>query len=124
MIDFDEEFTATNWRAFWRMAVIKTLGALALILALAVAVLFFTIHNVKAAPIAVTTTGDVTVTLTDEPCAIAAVTNLGKRATWEEKGKRFEGCWGASQLGVVMVYFDDKTVGAIPAEVFRQVSGV
>src|SRR5688572_21050302 len=35
------------------------------------------------------------VVLHDDKCAVAAVANLPYKATWEEKGKVFQGCWGA-----------------------------
>lgn len=55
------------------------------------------------------------VVLHDDKCAVAAVANLPYKATWEEKGKVFQGCWGARpDAGVVMFYFDDKSVGIIP----------
>lgn len=57
------------------------------------------------------------VVLHDDKCAVSAVANLPYKATWEEKGKVFQGCWGARpDAGVVMFYFDDKTVGIIPMQ--------
>ena len=64
------------------------------------------------------------VVLHDDKCAVAEVTNLPYKATWEEKGKVFQGCWGARpDAGVVMFYFDDKTVGIIPMQELTAVVG-
>jgi hypothetical protein len=65
------------------------------------------------------------VVLYDDKCAVAAVANLPYKATWEEKGKVFQGCWGARpDAGVVMFYFDDKSVGLIPISGLTPVVGV
>jgi len=65
--------------------------------------------------------GDITVSLTDEPCQIQAVSNLPKRAIWVEKGKTFEGCYGLQpNAGIVMAYFDDKTVAVFPGQLFER----
>lgn len=59
------------------------------------------------------------ITLTDEPCAVSAVANLPFRATWWEAGKTFEGCYGySSSDGLILAYFDDKTVVALPVQIF------
>ena len=77
---------------------------------------------VHAGPIAIAKAGAVTITLYDEPCALPAVANLKQRATWAEPGKTYNGCWGASELGVVMLYFEDLTVAAVPMQVFVRVT--
>ncbi len=60
------------------------------------------------------------VVLFSEPCALTAVSNLPKRATWEEGGRIFEGCWGGAEgLDFVLAYFEDLTVVAIPVLGFR-----
>lgn len=65
----------------------------------------------------------VTIILYDEPCKLTEeVTNLPRRATWDENGKVNEGCWRYTN-GTVVAYFDDKTVAAIPAQVFERVTG-
>ena len=75
-----------------------------------------------AGPVMVAKVGAVSITLYDEPCAIAAVANLQRRATWTENGKVFEGCFGVSEIGVVMLYFsDDRSVGAVPVQNFVRV---
>ena len=64
------------------------------------------------------------IVLTDEPCKLD-VENLKFRATWTEKGKTFEGCWGARvDTGVILGYFSDKTVVALPIQAFTKVSGI
>lgn len=65
------------------------------------------------------------IVLYDETCALPAVTNLVLRAVWVQDGKSYEGCWGATPpLGVVMAYFSDKTVAAIPISAFERVVGI
>ena len=73
-----------------------------------------------AAPIAVGEADGIRITLTDEPCQLDAVTNLPRRAIWEEGNKRFEGCWGAMQ-GFIASYFSDRSVAVIPAQLFVRV---
>ena len=78
----------------------------------------------RAAPVAEAGgDGGVIVQLTDEPCALPAVANLKNRATWTEAGKVTEGCWAAGR-GLVMLYFADKTVVAVPAQAFSRTTGV
>lgn len=59
----------------------------------------------------------VTLMLTDEPCQLD-VKNLPYRATWQEGGKVFQGCWALHGNAVAM-YFEDKTIAAVPASHFR-----
>ena len=66
----------------------------------------------------------VVITLHNEKCEMSEVSNLPHFATWEEKGKSFKGCWGFHPLGVVMLYFTDKTVAVVPASAFSKVIGV
>lgn len=67
---------------------------------------------------------DVTVTLYDSPCKLGAVENLKRRATWTDKTGTTEGCWGGLQpVGIVLLYFADKTVTALPAQMFERASG-
>lgn len=89
---------------------IKTLLLAALLLAL----------PAQAAVIYVAEQDGVKVSLTNEPCNLPAVTNLPRRATWEEAGKKSEGCWGAMS-GVVAAYFTDRTVAVMPRHVFVKV---
>lgn len=70
-------------------------------------------------------TEGVRIVLYDEPCALSEVTNLKLRAVWSEDGKDFEGCWSIqAQLGVLVAYFADKTVAAIPIRAFARVTAV
>jgi hypothetical protein len=83
--------------------------------------------SVFAGPMVKATVGGVEITVYTEDCQLKeAVSNLPKRATWVEKGKTFEGCAGAvPQLGVLMFYFkDDKTVAAVPMDVFAKVTSI
>lgn len=67
--------------------------------------------------------GDVRIILTDEPCALPAITNLPLRATWTENGKVSQGCFAVRpEAGVVVLYFDDKTAVAIPIDLFKRVT--
>lgn len=67
----------------------------------------------------------VRIVLYREDCALSAITNLPGRATWEDNGKVFEGCWGVRpNMSVVLMYFDDKTVAAIPISSFERPGGV
>lgn len=80
--------------------------------------------NANALPIFQAEADGIRIVLTDEDCKLTAVENLKKRATWTEKGKTFEGCYGIHPLfPIVMAYFADKTVVVFPNEVFQRVSG-
>ena len=93
-------------------------GALCLVTLLAIAATYSTGSN--AAALYVADVEGVKISLTDEPCKLTmAVENLKYRATWTEKGKTFEGCYGGHPfLPIVMAYFSDKTVVALPVEIF------
>jgi hypothetical protein len=84
------------------------------------------IHKAYAEPRYALQGQGVTVTLTDEKCALDAVTNLPYRATWTENGQTFEGCWSISfDEQRVNVYFgNDKTVVSFPPSMFSKVTGV
>jgi hypothetical protein len=80
-----------------------------------------------AEPIFAAETEGVRIVLYDEPCKFTqAVANLPYRATWTEKGKTYEGCFAPNRnAGVVVAYFsEDKSVAAIPMDVFRKVTGI
>lgn len=67
----------------------------------------------------------VTIQIHKEACTLAEVKNLPRRATWTERGKTFEGCAGLDQnLGIVLAFFVDRTVVALPLQVFQRVVGV
>jgi hypothetical protein len=80
--------------------------------------------SAAADPLYVADAGAVRITLYSEPCELKEVTNLKLKATWVEKGKVSQGCWAATQFGVVVAYFDDKTVATIPVQAFEKVQGV
>lgn len=80
--------------------------------------------KVSADPLFSATAEGATITLTDEPCKVPAIGNLPFRAVWVEKDKTYEGCFGVRQdLGVVLAYFDDRSVALIPIQLFRKVVG-
>lgn len=72
-----------------------------------------------AKPLAIAQGDGVTVTLTDEPCAVKEIANLPYRATWTEKGKTFEGCWAVDE-SLVVSYWSDATVVVLPAQMFKK----
>ncbi len=72
----------------------------------------------------VTTPDGVIITLHKEKCEMKEVVNLPHHATWDEKGKTFTGCWVFNPIGVVMLYFSDKTVAVVPGSAFQKVQGV
>lgn len=76
------------------------------------------------APVAQARVQEVTITLFDDPCVLPAVSNLKQRATWTEAGKVYQGCWGSHALGIIMVYFDDRTIGALPVQAFTRIQVV
>lgn len=103
----------------------KYLSPLFLLIALVLICLLYA-TAVKADPIFQANVGEgMRVVLTNEPCAMKdSVTNLPYRATWEEKGKVYEGCFGPRpDFGVVVAYFSDKTAVAIPIQAFSRVQG-
>lgn len=66
--------------------------------------------------------GAVLITIYSEPCALTEVSNLPKRATWAEGDKTYEGCAGVrAEFGLVIFYFDDRTIGLVPASDFKRV---
>lgn len=72
------------------------------------------------------------VTLTDEPCALKAITNAPKRVTWREpNGRLSEGCYGLYSLrlphgkvDIIIGYFDDLTLQVIPLSAFSVVRAI
>lgn len=66
--------------------------------------------------------GGVVVLAYDSKCKLKEVGNLPYRATWTENGKTLEGCVGIfTQMGICLFYFEDKTVVAIPMQMFSRV---
>ena len=92
---------------------------------LIVTLLFGCPSNVYSEPLfRVATPDGVVITLHKDKCELKDVVNLPHLATWDEKGKTFQGCWGFNPIGVVMLYFSDKTVGVVPSSAFTKVQGV
>lgn len=86
--------------------------------------LFFVVYGALAEPLYEVQQDGVKITLTDEPCRLRdAVKNLDRRAVWEEKNLKSEGCFGQHPAGIVMFYFEDKTVFILPAGAFTRVFG-
>ena len=80
--------------------------------------------SVAAEPFAVLQNNKAVVTLHKEACALRNVSNLKHRATWEEDGKRYEGCFGIFFNQAIGFYFDDKQVAVIPVAAFVPVRGL
>lgn len=79
--------------------------------------------ELMADPLFRATDGKAVVTLHSDPCGLTnVVVNLPKRATWEEGGKTYEGCYSIAGP-FVMFYFDDKKVGLAPSDAFQRVQG-
>ena len=91
---------------------------------LIVTLLFGCPNSASAEPLFRVSHEGVVITLHNDKCEMSEVSNLPHFATWEEKGKSFKGCWGFHPLGVVMLYFTDKTVAVVPASAFAKVIGV
>jgi hypothetical protein len=79
--------------------------------------------NVHGKPIAVAAEQGAVITLTDEPCKFTHVVQMPYRITWEEKGKKFEGCFSINQ-SIIVAYFEDKSIALIPTGVFRPASSL
>lgn len=96
------------------------------ILLLALLAVVMLVAKCQAAPLFVATTETGTVvTLTDEPCTIPVVKNLPLRATWSDRSGTFEGCYGSSYGGrLVLMYFDDLHVMGLTSDVFRRAEGI
>jgi hypothetical protein len=105
-------------RASLAQRLIVGLGVVCLIVLVGIA-------TAQAAPLYSAEVEGVRIVLTDEDCKLTAVANLKKRATWTEKGKTFEGCFGIHpQYGVVIAYFSDKHVVLMDPQAFVRVPGV
>ena len=97
---------------------------IALLLAAALCILLAVYpKKAKADPVAAVEQGGVRIVVHTEKCSFNEVSNLPNRATWEENGKVLEGCVGVfGQIGLVLFYFSDKTVVAVPMQMFSKVS--
>lgn len=107
---------AQHERCYWRRVGFVIFLALALVLLPL---------GLYAGPVAMMEGKGLSVTLYHpEKCQLEAVSNLPFRATWTENGKTFEGCFTIDgQLGIVRMYFEDKSVVAIPVQLFQRVTG-
>jgi hypothetical protein len=75
-------------------------------------------------PLAVANAQGATITLTDEPFKCEAVPQFQYRIIWEEKGKRFEGCFGVHGPIIVAYFPGDKSLALMPAQVFQPLSSM
>ena len=108
-------------RAYFRRVALLSLAAAAVL----ITAMIVLIPAAKAEPLFRADTGDSVITVHSEPCAVSAVGNLPKRATWEEKGKKYEGCAGQHpQFPILIFYFSgDRSVVVVPAQLFQRVTG-
>jgi len=95
-----------------------------MIKALFVSLTMLAAAGVSAEPFAVLQNNKAVVTLHKEACALRDVSNLKHRATWEEDGKRYEGCFGVFFNQAIGFYFDDKQVAVIPVAAFVPIRGL
>lgn len=108
---------------------VKQLPAWVVRLALVVAIglgLILVAATAQAEPIYVASQGGIKITLYNDKCELSEVSNLPLKATWEEGGKLYQGCFALNpQMGVVAAYFrEDRSVAVIPSNVFQRVTGV
>lgn len=105
-------------RRYLARLILVTLGA-----ALAIAMLLYSI-KARADAVASAEAGGIRITLYSEHCKLTdQVSNLPYRATWTEEGKTVEGCVGLDpQLRLFRFWFADKSVVAIPMQVFNRVT--
>jgi ABC-type Fe3+-hydroxamate transport system substrate-binding protein len=78
----------------------------------------------KGKPIAITQSQGATITLTDDAAKCDAVPKFVYRIIWEEKGKRFEGCFGVHGPIIVAYFPGDKSIALMPAQVFQPLSSM
>lgn len=109
--DLDKRYITIMGRWFWLTVIM-------------VVALFLFLSPAFSAPIYQADQEGVKIVLFDEDCKLKEVTNLKKRATWTEKGRTYEGCYGGHPFfPIVMGYFSDRTVVALPSEIFIKVHG-
>lgn len=84
-------------------------------------ILFFVAAFAYAAPVAVSSENGKEVTLYDDECALKHMVQLPYRATWKEKGKTYEGCFTILPgAGIVVFFFDDKSIALFPTNAFKR----
>lgn len=87
-------------------------------------VLLLAACTAHADPIAVSTSAEgATVTLYSSRCELPGVSNLKQRATWDDKGKRYEGCFTV-QHGIVIMYWDDRSIVIAGQGAFVRAAGL
>lgn len=99
------------------------------LLILLIFVVLFAGHvgTARAAPVMQATAADVSVVLHDEPCKLEAMSG-GQylRAQWIAPTGAVEGCWGvvpiSEQHRILVFYFADRTMAAMPPGLFVRVS--
>ena len=99
----------------YALRIVVVLGVLLLLLLAA--------RNAQAKPTHVAVDGPVTITIHDDKCALSAVA-LPLRATWKEGEKFYEGCVGSHPAGVLIFYWDDKSIVIVAQSIFRPVEGI
>ncbi len=91
-------------------------------LALFFVLLLLTASLASAEPLAQIERDGVRIVIYSDPWELKErVVNLPRRAEWTALGRVFQGCWTLSPLGIVVLFFDDLTVTAIPVSIFSQV---
>jgi hypothetical protein len=75
-------------------------------------------------PLAVANAQGATITLTDDPAKCEAVPQFQYKVIWEEKGKRYEGCFGVHGPIIVAYFPGDKSLALMPAQVFQPLSSM
>jgi hypothetical protein len=90
----------------------------------ALAVLFCFPSMALAKGLYVAEVSNVRIILTDEPCELKVVSNLPLKATWTQDGKVFTGCWGVMGQIVMGYFVEDRSIAAIPVQVFQKLQEV
>ena len=95
-----------------------------LVVGIVIAALFYS-ARLHAEPRFTTTEGNVVVTLYDDACELTdQIVNIPYKATWQEGGKTFQGCWMARpDAQAALAYFTDKTVALIPFQMLKAAQG-
>lgn len=119
--------TETEWfeeQRFRQRPTVLPLLAWAIIVGLVIAGLFYAGHALAEPRFKAEGEGAV-ITLYDEPCLIKdQIANLPYRATWEEKGKTYQGCFAPRpDAQLIVAYFEDHTVALIPFQALQKVTG-
>jgi hypothetical protein len=78
--------------------------------------------NALAEPVYEAAGDGVRIVIHSEECALKEITNLPRRATWHEGSKMVEGCAGNAN-GIAVFWFADRTVVALPGQMFNRVVG-